>query len=247
MEPVRVGHRQRGYPPSRGRCSASRPASRASIALCTRDIRRLSLEFRLGPVADVEGVQPWGRSSPSDVRLSAMGCLHNGRPLQMRHPRAVPAIPPRFCRLGRRRAPLPDNFTFDRQTQRDGQFSAILRCPLSGYARAVCPRQVLIPLHGRRHRRQFRCQTINFVSHPTELAQHVALDRIRHVFDEDLAPQRPAAGLQPSRGAGLSPIMVSLRPAPVAFAHRIHLREVDNRGQCRCRPSWRYEPITPTA
>ena len=182
-----------------------------------------------------------------DVRLSAIGCLHNGRPLQMRHPRAVPAIPPRFCRLGRRRAPLPDNFTFDRQTQRDGQFSAILRCPLSGYARAVCPRQALIPRHGRRHRSQFRCQTINFVSHPTELVQHVALDRIRHVFDEDLAPQRPAAGLQPSRGAGLSPIMVSLRPAPVAFAHRIRLREVDNRGQCGCRPSWRYEPITPTA
>ena len=247
MEPVRVGHRQRGYPPSRGRCSASRPASRASIALCTRDIRRLSLGFRLGPVADVEGVQPWGRSSPSDVRLSAIGCLHNGRPLQMRHPRAVPAIPPRFCRLGRRRAPLPGNFTFDRQTQHDGQFSAILRCPVSGCARAVCPRQVLIPRHGRRHRSQFRCQTINFVSHPTELVQHVALDRIRHVFDENLAPQRPAAGLQPSRGAGLSPIMVSLRPAPVAFAHRIRLREVDNRGQCRCRPSWRYEPITPTA
>ena len=108
--------------------------------------------------------------------------------------------------------------------------------PAAGHTPARSPAPQPIPLSDDQFRQS-----------PTELVQHVALDRIRHVFDEDLAPQRPAAGLQPSRGAGLSPIMVSLRPAPVAFAHRIRLREVDNRGQCRCRPSWRYEPITPTA
>jgi hypothetical protein len=137
-------------------------------SLCVPKIFGLSLGSRLGPVADIEGAQSWGRSSPSDVRLSAIGCLRNGSPLQNAPPACGRRGPTTIL------SPVPTPSAAPRQfhrrpadTTQRSVFSD-LRCPLSGCGRAVRPRLALI-LGTVPPRSQFRCQTINFVCHPTEL------------------------------------------------------------------------------